>query len=96
MIEFTLPQRWIDVHNKEHVMLVANRIAAIRYGDKHRESPPEIMPDGTVHLFPQTNDHWLFPPIRDVGQPKDHWRLVARYDGDEYLEMIVGLLKRFL
>ena len=96
MADFTLPQRWIDVNNKEHVLLVANRIAAIRYGDGHHKSPPEIAADGTVHIFPSTNDHWLFPPNKDIGQPKGHWRLVARYDSSEDLEMVINALKHFL
>ena len=46
--------------------------------------------------FPLTNDHWLFPPIRDIGQPKGHWRLVGRYDDDEKLRQIVEELQQVL
>ncbi len=95
MIDFTLPQVWLDPKNKEHVLLVANRIAAIRYGDEHLKSPPGIAANGRVLIFPHTNNHWLFPPTMDIGQPKGHWRLAARYDSDEELEMILNILKRF-
>lgn len=95
MIDFTLPQAWINPSNKEHVLLVANRIAEIRFGDEYRREPPTIQADGTVN-FPLTNSHWLFPPTRDIGQPKGHWRLVGRYDSDEKLNRIVEKLRHFL
>ena len=93
-IDFELPQKWINPKNEEHVLLVANRISAIRYGDEHRRVPVEIR-DGKVY-FQLTNDHWLLPPTKDVGQPKNHWRLTARYDDMEKLRLIVKVLQLWL
>lgn len=96
MIDFRLPQKWLNPANKEHVLLVANRIAAIRYGDAHHQASAEVDADGRAHIFPSTNDYWLFPPTKDIGQPKGHWRLVGRYGSDEELKMIIAPLRRFL
>lgn len=96
MIDFVLPQKWLDPRKQEHLLLVANRIAAIRYGDVHQQFPAEMTDDGKMRICPHTNDHWLIPPTTNIGQPKRHWRLVGRYDSDEDLQMIVALLKRFL
>lgn len=94
-VDFELPQKWLDPKNKDYVMHVANRIAAIRYGDEHRRTPPEMQLDGSVH-FPLTNDHWLYPPTKDIGQPKNYWRLTGRYDNEEALGLIVKALQLWL
>lgn len=96
MADFILLQKWLNPTNEDHILLVANRIAAIRYGDEHGNSPPVVESDGAVHIHPSTNDHWLYPPRRSVGQPKGYWRLIGRYDSPEDLEKIVDVLKRFL
>lgn len=94
-IDFILPQRWIDPKNTEHVLVVANRISAMRYGYVGDRAPLVVFEDGKVS-FPLTNDHWLIPPTRDVGQPKGYWRLVGRYDDQEALQLIVRALQLWL
>ena len=94
-IDFVLPQKWIDPRKTEHVLLVANRIVAIRYGEVDRQAPSVILEDGKVS-FPLTNDHWLISPQRNVGQPNGHWRLIGRYDDKEALGLIVRALQLWL
>lgn len=94
-IDFLLPQTWIEPNNNEHILLVAKRVQLIRYGEHDKSSHPVIQEDKSVN-FPLTNDYWLFPPTSNTGQPKGHWRLVARYDSEEEIGLIVKVLKLWL
>lgn len=93
-VHFTLPQKWIDPKNPEHILFVANRIQAIRYGYTQRECPPQIQKDGSVH-FPLTNDYWLLPCGSKHGE-KECWHLVSRYSNEEELNLIVKALQLFI
>lgn len=95
-IDFLLVRKGISPSKKEDVLVVANRIAAIRYGDMHQNSPVEINKDDTVHIHPKTNNHWLYPPGPKALQPKGYWRLKGRYDTNEELELIVKALHLWL
>lgn len=96
IVEFELPQKWLDPKNREHLLLVAKRISAIRYGQQpDHVNVVEIQDDGSVN-FSLTNDHWLHPPGQMASQKKNHWRLVGRYDDEESLLLIVQVLTRWL
>jgi hypothetical protein len=90
--DFELPQKWINPKNRQHILLVANTFALIRYGQHPDKEVVTVQKDGRVN-FPITNDHWLFPPQVDMGQKKNHWRLTARYDSEEKLKELVEKLK---
>ncbi|MBP6888589.1 MAG: hypothetical protein KBC21_02685 [Candidatus Pacebacteria bacterium] len=92
IVDFELPQKWLDPKNHEHILLVAKRIVAIRYGQQpEHANVVEMQNDGSVN-FPLTNDHWLFPPEQKTDRKKNHWRLVSRYDNKESLDLIVKAL----
>lgn len=95
-IDFLLSNKGIKPSNQEDILRVASRIAAIRYGDMHQNSPVEIDKDGTVHIHSSTNNYWLYPSGPNALQPKGYWRLKSKYDTDEELELIVKALQLWL
>jgi hypothetical protein len=97
IIDFEISRTWLKPESKEHQLLVANRIASIRYGDFHNQHSATKDDNGMIHVCPGTNDYWLYPPGKgSTGQPKGMWRLSGRYDTEEELRLIVQILQLWL
>lgn len=95
-VDFVLPQScWVDPGNRDHVIQVASRIAAIRHGDYPCKLQVEVREDGAAYC-PLSNSFLLFPPGIDAGQPQDHWRLTSENDSEHNLGVIVLALCIYL
>lgn len=95
-VDFVLPSgSWVDPSNRDHIIQVASRIAAIRHGDYPCKLQVEVRGDGAAHC-PLANSFLLFPPGVDAGQPQGCWRLTSEKDPEHDLGIIVLALCAFL
>lgn len=97
-VNFTVPKkthRSFDPKSTHDQMLLANRIASIRYGDAHCDSPAEMNPNGLqIQIYPQLNNLFLVLP-GEMGLDNNHFRLVSTCENEETLHTIVLILRKF-